>query len=132
MSDEILEHYGVKGMKWGVRRSRKELAARNKRAKAAENRRTLSDDKLYSGIERLKAERQLKQLTEEDLQPGRAAVKQVLADTGKKTAKLVLTGAVMYAGKAALDSKFRMNEKGEMLGIDKGAIAKYLFPNPHK
>lgn len=34
-SDEILEHFGVKGMKWGVRRDRRRLKRANKLAKKA-------------------------------------------------------------------------------------------------
>jgi hypothetical protein len=53
----ILEHFGVKGMKWGVRRSRKELSAGRSslgKAKAKD----MSDDDLKRAVNRMNMEQQ--------------------------------------------------------------------------
>jgi hypothetical protein len=55
--DLVLEHYGIKGMKWGVRRSRSELSegrAGLGRAKAKD----LSDDDLKKAVSRMNMEQQ--------------------------------------------------------------------------
>ena len=80
--DNFLEHYGVKGMKWGVRRgvikSGKERTSREdkvraKRKDAKRRRQVLSDKDLNGLVKRLEQEKKLKSLLEEDLAPGRTA-----------------------------------------------------------
>lgn len=89
-----LEHFGVQGMKWGVRkRSAKEEKERAKRFKAVKNRRTLPDEEIKARIERIQAEKKLKQLVEEDLTPGRAVAKRIMSDSGQKVARNAVAGA---------------------------------------
>ena len=125
----FIEHYGVLGMKWGVRNAESQARAnREKRAKKARkveqrnlktkrkaakasrkaqrginrervktineerleanrNRALLSDAELNRRIARLQKERQLNQLTQEELQPGRTAVKRALTNAGTETLK---------------------------------------------
>lgn len=184
--DEELKHYGVKGMKWGVRKSRKyskkateyeskaakyqnkatsELAksssertkgnsrkagrhmdkaskasetarnyrsiantyrqasndaledgrAKSDRQTASERRRLLSDAELKSRVDRLKMEKQLKELTEEDLSAGR----KIVGDSSKKTVSTVVSGATLYAVKAGLTGSFNPVE-----------AAAYMAPKP--
>ncbi len=105
--ESYLVHYGVLGMKWG--RRKKSLGSRSKRsedrakkraekkankaankrikkerAKASKNRRMLSDQELHSRIKRLETEKRLKQLTDEDVAPGKAAAKRVLKTSGNR------------------------------------------------
>jgi len=78
-----LKHYGVLGMKWGVRKSASEnLSTKRKRAKAYFNRRTISDQELSSTIKRLEMEKKLKTLVVEDLTPGRYAINNLLSKYG--------------------------------------------------
>lgn len=127
MSNELY-HYGVKGMKWGVRRyqnkdgtltaagkKRKRSSTADERKRAAmrrdsKNRRLLSDEDLKKKIDRIKLEKQLRELTAEELNPGRTAVAKVLSGSGKKALGAVATGAIMYGVKAALSKKFDMKE----------------------
>lgn len=102
-----LQHFGVQGMKWGVRkRSAKEEKERAKRFKELKNRRTLSDEELKARIDRLSAEKKFKQLTEEDLTPGRAVASRILSESGQRVASKVVVGAgtvaVGYAVKHVL------------------------------
>ena len=123
-----LYHYGIKGMKWGVRRTPEQLGhrsakkpkkisvrAEDKKKKAemrtaSKNRRLLSTDEIRSRIERIKLERQLKDMTDEELTPGRKFVKDVMSSTGKKVVSTVATGATLYAIKAAISGKINPQE----------------------
>ena len=72
-SEEIIEHFGVKGMKWGFRRVRSRLAARkqrklDKRTNKSRNRKwvhkyanrsTMSDKDLQRAVNRLRLENDL-------------------------------------------------------------------------
>lgn len=127
-TDEFLEHFGVKGMKWGVRndkssfrtkRSAKETKVRNKRKKVVSNRRTLSDGDIKKYIARLSEERKLKTLINEDLKPGRTIAKRIASESGQKVARTVISGAALYAVKAAMDKKF-----------DRHDATNYITPRP--
>lgn len=124
-TDDFLAHYGVKGMRWGVRkdrrssgrprRSRREEAARRDRRSAAKRRRTISEAELRQRIDRLKLEKQLKDLTNADLNPGRAFAGSVLSQSGRRIATAVATGAGMYAIKMLLERRWDPKEAASYL-----------------
>lgn len=106
--EEYLEHYGVKGMRWGVRHDRKRSSSsgRKKQVKdikkkaktASKYRSTLSDAELDRRVSRLEREKKLRTLTESEVSPGKTAAKKLLSKYGAQVAS-VFVGAI--AGGAA-------------------------------
>lgn len=135
LDPNTIAHWGVKGMKWGVRRSRKErtsdsrsqkranknalASTRERRRNDIKNRRKLSDKSLEAKIKRLESEKKLKSLMEEDVSPGRSFIKRVLTKSGESAANKIVSGAMLYAVKAAGEGKFDFKE-----------ATKYMAPKP--
>lgn len=139
VSSDYLEHFGIKGMRWGVRRyedrNGKLTSAGKKRyskkrrtpaqikedqmRKDVRDRHTLSDKDLDTKIDRLRKENELKRLTDENLNSGRTEVANVLKNSGKNVLGKVATGVGLYAIKYALTKKF-----------DAFDFAGYVAPKP--
>jgi outer membrane receptor for ferrienterochelin and colicin len=127
----IITHHGIKGMKWGVRRTKAQLErAANRKAdrqrkkqmrQDVKNRRLLTDEELNAKIRRLEMEKKLRTLTDEEINRGRKAVTEVLEDGGKQAAKSFVAGGIKYGVKAAMKQKFDISE-----------AADYVAPKPKK
>lgn len=132
-----LYHYGIKGMKWGIRRyqnkdgsltsagkkrrdKNENKAIKKDRKQDVKNRRKLSDAELKRKIERLQTEKRFKELTNEDISPGKTMVSNILRSAGTKVLTAAVAGATAYGIKAAMTKKF-----------DFGEAAKYIVPNPN-
>jgi hypothetical protein len=103
--DAELMHYGVKGMKWGVRKD--DRSERRSRASNYKARRIIDDQTLQKSISRMQLEKQYKKLVMEDLNPGKAFVSDILPKFGAT--------AVMAAGGtigAKLAKEFIKNKLG--------------------
>lgn len=111
MTDELV-HYGVQGMRWGVRKRSSEerikrqedkkvkkseaeakKVVRDDRKKAYRNASTLSDKEIEARLRRLRTEKEFKKLSQESVAPGRTATKLILTDSGSRTMKQVAAGA---------------------------------------
>lgn len=133
MKSDVIVHYGIKGMKWGIRRTDAQLARargqsspddssiKAQRKTDLKNRRTLSTDDIKKRVERLKLEREFKQLTQEDIEPGRKMVNDILKSAGNKVVAGAVAGTAAYAVKVAMTKQFDIKE-----------AASYIVPNPNK
>lgn len=108
-----LYHHGIKGMKWGVRRTKKQLdraAGRTKKTSSSKSSvKDLSDDELKKRIRRLQDEKTYRDLLKSEQQPklfdGKRFVVSVLEQSGQNIAKQATT----YAMGAAVNKMFGKN-----------------------
>lgn len=138
MDNKTLYHYGVKGMKWGVRRyqnrdgrltaaGQKQKSAsdadskeKSDRKTALKNRRTMSDAELQNRIKRLKMEQEYKNLSEQDISQGRKMVSDIMTDAGKKVLTAAAAGTMAYMVNYAMTKEFNAKKAAE-----------YIAPNPN-
>jgi hypothetical protein len=99
MTNKILEHYGTKGMKWGIRKDRK---SSGKTTKAGVK--SLSDAELRTRINRLNMEKQYKTLT-----TGKTEKSSVSKGVG------FVGGILKTAGRKALTSYLRQEILGQLI-----------------
>ena len=114
--NDVLMHFGVKGMRWGVRNaeSKKRIAreesedyssTKNLRKQPVS---TLSNAELKKINERIQLEQTYKQLTAKDVSKGRSASKKLLGRVGNKIFDSVVQAGVnegINAGKKAILGK---------------------------
>ena len=97
--DDVLAHYGIKGMRWGVRKSRIKGA---KKAKID----GMSDDQLRRINNRLRLEKEYRQLTQTRMDRYRAragkAVEEAVANTAQSMLQKGLKKAASRGGAAAI------------------------------
>lgn len=99
-ADDVLEHFGVKGMKWGVRKNRSGSAsedaqradAARKKIKTGGGTKALSNKELQDLVTRMNLEQQYKKLTPP---PKSSAAKKfvtdILVNVGKQQASKVVS-----------------------------------------
>lgn len=135
-----LYHHGIKGMHWGVRRfqnpdgtltaagKRREQANSDRAARKeatrqrdwnAKNSSQLSDKELTDQILRLQREKQLKQLTDDVVRPGRKKVKDLMDRYGQQALSAVVTTATAayITNKMTARSQKKLAEQGYPVNI---------------
>lgn len=100
-----LYHYGIKGMRWGVRKSRSTKTDKQsddykktkplRKKKASE----LSNEELKALTTRLQLEKQFKDLNKKDIAKGQKFVTDILKEVGKEVAKTALKTTINEAMK---------------------------------
>ena len=131
-TSNVLEHHGVKGMKWGVRRSNKELRNANNSADHEKTRylmakktKELSNDELKAINYRLNQEAQLKKLNPSKVDTGHNVVKKFLA--------IATTGGALYALSQSPHGKLAVDLGKKLLPTFTSAVpsdsTKYLLAN---
>jgi len=122
--DNFVKKHGsnaIGAVKTARQRAKETKLETNPRKADMRNRRKLSDADLKQKIERLKLERELKSLTEDDIAPGKKFVKEMAESIGKKTLATAGAGALSYALKVALTKEY-----------DAKDAASYIGANPNK
>lgn len=125
MGETYIYHYGIKGMKWGVRRTPAQLGHRKKRslkdavnaikkkteaaaAKAASKPRTvkdMSDDELRRVLNRLDMEKRYRQYLSEANQKKQSRAKKIVADILEQGAKTLANKAFEAAAKQIFEKQ---------------------------
>lgn len=91
--NDYLAHYGVLGMKWGVRKDKKSSGVKKRRSRKKELK-SMSDDELRKKINRLNMERQYKDLTKTNLEKGKDYVMGIASTSYKAATTAALTAAI--------------------------------------
>lgn len=104
--EEFLEHYGKKGMRWGVRKSRSQLKIDRTKTVYKKPPIRLSDAELSSRIKRLELEKKYRDLNSHDKSPGKEYAKSLLENSGRTAVGAVVGGVVTFALQRALKKKF--------------------------
>ena len=115
---DTVQHYGVKGMRWGHRKRKVSSSSRSNQRKSRRemkrNRRTLSEADLNRNLDRLRKEKQLKELIDEDVNPGKKYIQDVLKKSGDKLLPAALAAGGAYALAQVMDVKM---SKGDIFNL---------------
>lgn len=104
----FLEHHGVKGMHWGIRKARvkKGKSAKQKKTQYKKPAHHLSEAELARRIRRLDMEKRYNELNAPTVSAGRHYVKGILENSGKTAAGAVAGGAATFFIQRALRARF--------------------------
>lgn len=106
-------HHGASSPSGKKLAKQQNKAIRQERRKALKNRRMLSDEELTRRITRLEKEKRLKDLTAEDLYPGKRAVNEVLGSSGKRILTTIAVGAGLTLAERIIASYVGEKQSGK-------------------
>lgn len=105
-------HHGIKGMKWGVRRTPAQLGHKPSKPTTSQRKsemKKMSDTELRNRINRIQMEKQYMQLTAPEVSAGKKFVKDVLVNAAKQTATSYVS---KYMNKGLEAVMKELNRKG--------------------
>lgn len=102
-ADAILAHYGVKGMRWGVRRSKSSKATQFIPGQRNYDTRKLSNAELKKVVARMQLETQYREINKKAIQSGKKETNKLLKSFGNATIALATTAFTAALGKAVKD-----------------------------
>lgn len=105
MNEREFRHYGVKGQKWGIRRTLTQLGYKNRQRNTNSNREDLtklSDDELHNRINRMRLENKYLELSPHKVSTGKTFVDKVIKPSLTDSTKRILTDFIVKKGKEAI------------------------------
>ena len=115
INEEELMHYGVLGMRWGVRRASKRRGGSKKKKASRQSqqqpKRRMSNKELQSRVRRMKLEQQYRDLTN-DLTPKTKSKMEKLVNTTVTISKLSSSALTIYKALNTFAELSAKNKKG--------------------
>lgn len=109
--EQFLEHYGIKGMRWGVRKTGSPSVGSGKKTKAntryKEKASTLSVDELGARIKRLEMERRYTDLNSPTRTKGKKFIGRQMENLGSQLVVAVAGTAITLIVKDAVEKRIR-------------------------
>lgn len=109
LAGEFLEHYGVKGMHWGVRNPRNRSRGSGKKGAGTNNKKlpsTLSDEELKKAVARMELEKRYSDLASGKSSKSKDSGSAFVSDLAKNSIKIASGAATTFLVQKALKSKF--------------------------
>lgn len=113
--EAFIQHFGKKGMKWGVRKARTEKqGGEDARVKYTKKASKLTDDELAKRVKRLEMEKKYDDLRNPNKR-GKKFVDEVLFGSGNQVVKKLITNAALLGVRSQMEKKGKTPELAELL-----------------